>query len=236
MRLHTDSQLIDHTLERSSFSEDHATHALTDEQVVERVLSGDTASFELIMRRYNQRLFRIARSILNDDHEAEDVLQEAYWRAFQKLSQFEGRAQFSTWLTRIAVHEASAKRRKTRRLRLMDHTNMNALEEAEVAPDSKGELSMHELRTILASAVEVLPVELRTVFMLRLVEGLDTQETAECLELTEANVKVRLHRARSMLQTWIDGQIGVEARRMYEFNGKRCDCIVRCVMERISQQ
>jgi RNA polymerase sigma-70 factor (ECF subfamily) len=209
---------------------------LADEDVIRRVLAGDPASFELIMRRYNQRLFRIARSILGDDGEAEDVLQEAYLRAFSHLAQFAGRAKFSTWLTRIVVHEASARRRKQRRLRLVELRNVEILPMAPNSDNREEGASPAELGTLLRQAVDELPSGLRAVFTLRLVEGLDTDEAAECLGLTPANVKVRLHRARALLRQRIEARIGEEARQLYQFDGERCDRIVRSVLARLSSR
>lgn len=206
-----------------------AAAAPTDEEVVRRVLAGDTAAFELIMRRYNRLLFRVARSIVGDDAEAEDVLQEAYLRAFQHLGRFEGRSRFSTWLTKIAVYEANGRRRKRRRLRA-DASGADAMHSYSIDRDGLEEASREELRRLLLGAVDALPPELRVVFTLRMVERLSTEETAEALNLTPSNVKVRLHRARSALRDWIDQRIGEEARQLYAFDGDGCDRIVRAVL------
>jgi len=206
----------------------------TDEEIVHRVLEGDTASFELIMRRYNQRLFRVVRSIIGGETETEDVMQETYLRAYEHLDQFESRSLFSTWLTRIAVHEASARRRKHRRLRLAT-TDSPWVAQPAAGRDAVEEASLKELGHVLAAAVDALPAELRIVFTLRMVERLSTEQTAESLELTPANVKVRLHRARRALQSWIDRRIGEEARRLYVFAGEDCDRVVRKVLERIGR-
>jgi RNA polymerase sigma-70 factor (ECF subfamily) len=209
--------------------------ALADEEIVRRVLAGDTAAFELIMRRYNQRLFRVVRSIVGGAAEAEDVMQEAYLRAYQHLGQFAGRSQFSTWLTKIAVHAATARRRERRRLRLVapDQAETDAMVPPSSDRDAVEEASLKELRHVLAAALDALPSDLRLVFTLRVVERLSTEQTAECLDLTPANVKVRLHRARLALQSWIDRKIGEEARRLYVFAGEDCDRVVRTVLERI---
>lgn len=209
----------------------------TDEEVVQQILGGDVASFELLMRRYNQRLFRVARSILGEDTEAEDVVQEAYVRAYEHLRQFEGRAQIATWLTKIAVYEATARRRKRRRLRLVASSEAETppVESAVNSRDASDAASQHELRRVLADAVDALPSDLRVVFTMRIVERVSTKETAECLGLTPANVKVRLHRARSQLRTSIDQRIGKEARQLFAFAGDRCDRIVANVMLRISR-
>jgi RNA polymerase sigma-70 factor, ECF subfamily len=207
----------------------------TDEEIVEQVLSGDGSAFALILRRYNQRLFRVARGILGDDAEAEDVLQEAYVREFAHLDQFEGRSKFSTWLTRIAVHEATARRRRRRRMRLVDLGDEEGLCMPPISHNPEAEASRIELGALLRELIDMLPSSLRAVVMLRLVEGLDTDEAAECLGLTSANVKIRLHRARSLLREQIDERIGEEARQLYQFDGHRCDRIVHAVMTRLSQ-
>lgn len=209
---------------------------ITDEEVVRQVLAGSTACFEILMRRYNQRLFRVVRGILSSDEETEDVLQEAYVNAFEHLAQFAGRASFSTWLTRIAVHEAFARLRRQQRMLPMDFSTVDnqSLLTDEQLPDVLLQASNHELGQLLAQAIATLPRELRVVFTLRMVEGLDTHETAACLELSESNVKVRLHRARALLRKQIDATIGVTARRLFEFDGERCDRIVHAVLSRLT--
>jgi RNA polymerase sigma-70 factor (ECF subfamily) len=205
---------------------------LSDEEVVARVLAGDTSLFEILMRRYNQRLFRIARGILSDDGEAEDVMQEAYVRAFRELSAFRGEARFATWLTRIACHEASARARKRRRLVVIAGGDPPPDPPAEtVGPEQ--ELENRELQAVLREAVEALPDPLRTVFCLREIEGLSTEQTAEALDLTVENVRVRLHRAKRSLRQTLDQRIGREVRRLYLFEAPRCDRIVEAVFARI---
>jgi RNA polymerase sigma-70 factor (ECF subfamily) len=209
----------------------------TDGEIIRRVLAGDPEAFEPIMRRYNRRLFRVVRSIVGHDAEAEDVLQECYLRAFEHLDQFEGRSRFSTWLTRIAVYEASARRRRNRRMRFVDLNGpeLLSMEPVSRSRDAEAQASGGELRDLLRRAIDTLPVQLRAVLVMRLVEGLDTDETAECLGLTEANVKVRLHRARALLRQRIDEQVGQEVRQLYQFDGARCDRIVRGGLNRLSQ-
>ena len=209
--------------------------ALTDEAIVERVRGGDLASFELLMRRYNQRLFRVARSILGNDAEAEDAVQEAYVRAYEHLSQFRGEAAFSTWLTKIAVYEALGRRRIRQRFRSLqvDPSEACPMHESAKNDDPFEHASRRELQSMLVRTVDALPQDLRTVFILRVVDGLDTRETAECLHLSEANVKTRLYRARTLLQRKIDRQIGEEVRLLHQFDGARCDRLVESVMRRI---
>jgi RNA polymerase sigma-70 factor (ECF subfamily) len=215
-----------------------AEEALLDDAIVRNVLAGDAAAFEQIMRRYNQRLFRLVRGIVGGQAETEDVMQEAYFRAFSHLGRFEGRSRFSTWLTKIALNEAMAYRRKQRRFRLdaSFETETDVMSSPSTGRDAAEEVSLKELRNLLMTAVDSLPTDLRLVFTLRMIERLSTSETAECLNLTSANVRVRLFRARSLLQSRIDQSIGEEVRRLYEFAGEDCDRVVRNVLARISQQ
>lgn len=213
------------------------TDRLPDEEVVRRVLDGETALFELIMRRYNQRLYRTARAILRDDAEAEDVMQDAYVRAYEHLSQFAGRSQFATWLTRIAIHEALARAQKRKRT---DQLGGNAWGEedgevnvAAAAPNPEEQLSALELGRALESAILSIPEQYRLVLMMRDVEQLSTAETADALELSEENVKVRLHRARAMVRKQLFARAGAEAPRAFGFMGERCDRVVAAVMHRI---
>jgi RNA polymerase sigma-70 factor, ECF subfamily len=203
--------------------------SLSDEEIVGRVLSGEAALFEMIMRRYNQRLFRTVRAYTPNASEAEDVLQEAYVNAYRNLAQFEGRARFSTWLTRIAIHEALARQKTRRRFTAVDGLE----QEPAMDPTPEERATSSELRGVLQRAIDALPESLRAVFMLREVEGLDTDETAECLGISEANVKVRLHRARALLRSEIDREMGSEVRRLHQFAGERCDRIVAGVLQRI---
>jgi len=208
-----------------------APPTLSDEEVVARVLAGDSSLFEILMRRYNQRLFRVARGILADDGEAEDVMQEAYVRAFRELAKFRGEARFSTWLTRIACHEALARARKRRRL-----VPISGGERPDPPAETAGperELENRELHAVLRQAVEILPDPLRTVFCLREIEGLSTEETADALGLTVENVRVRLHRAKRSLRQALDERIGREVRRLYLFDGARCDRVVEGVFARL---
>jgi RNA polymerase sigma-70 factor, ECF subfamily len=216
----------------------NSTEPLSDEEVVRRVLDGETALFELIMRRYNQRLYRVARAILRDDSEAEDVMQDAYVRAYGHLSQFAGRSQFATWLTRIAIHEALA---RVQRRKKTDQLGANKWNDGEgemniaaTALNPEEQLSASELGRALESAILSIPEQYRLVLMMRDVEQLSTSETATALDLSEENVKVRLHRARAMVRKNLFAQVGSEAPRAFGFMGERCDRVVARVMARIA--
>jgi len=210
----------------------------TDEQVVERVLDGETALYEIIMRRHNQRIYRTVRAILRDDGEAEDVMQDAYVRAYQHLRQFEGRSAFSTWLTRIAVHEALARLRQRGRLEQLDTAAENggaAVKLSDKSPDPEQITSRAQLSQMLEDAVLSLPEAYRCVIMLRDVEELSTSETAAALNLSEENVKVRLHRGRAMMRRDMYARVGATAKDAFPFMGTRCDRVVRGVFARLAQ-
>lgn len=213
---------------------------LSDEEVVLRVLAGETALFEIVMRRHNQRLYRVARAILRNDGEAEDVMQDAYVRAYEHLDQFAGRAKFSTWLTRIAVHEALARQRRGNRyeeLEPMSEREGDPMDRfASLTPNPEQQTSNLELRRLLEEAVEKLPDPYRTVFMLRDVEEMSTTDAAYALEITEENVKVRLHRARALLRKSLFALAGTKSREAFDFNAVRCDRVVKNVFERIQKQ
>jgi RNA polymerase sigma-70 factor (ECF subfamily) len=207
---------------------------LSDEDVVSRVLGGETELYEIIMRRYNQRLYRVAWSIVHNAAEAEDVIQDAYVRAYTNLCQFAGQAKFATWLTRIAVNEAQARLRRARRqVQMPVDRNDEERQFPSGEPSPEARASEDEARTLLESAIGALPPDYRSVFMLREVEGLSTAETAECLEINEDNVKVRLHRSRRMLREELSARTGVANSSAFQFLGERCDRTVRTVLARI---
>lgn len=212
---------------------------LDDVEVVERVRQGDTALFATLMRRYNQRLYRVVWSIVLDEAEAEDVIQDAYVRAFEHLDQFDGRAKFSTWLTKIAVYEASARRRKRRRVVALDSLEDHVKERVMAAGNEAGEdgearMLARDLRGVLQRAVAALPPLYRQVFVLREVEGVSTAEAAEALGLSRTAAKVRLFRARRHLRKELERVTGGAAGELLSFAGERCDRIVTGVMARIA--
>jgi RNA polymerase sigma-70 factor, ECF subfamily len=213
-----------------------AAASLPDDEVVRRVRLGETALFEVLMRRYNQRLYRVARAILRDDAEAEDVMQHAYVAAYTHLGQYAGRALFSTWLTRIAVHEALARLRRRGR-----ETGAGAWFDPEedvfgllrsAVPDPEQQVLDVEMRFLLESAIESLPLAYRSVFVLREVEGLSTLETADCLGVSADVVKTRLHRARALLREALS-QRPTPVTALYPFACPRCDRVVNAVAARI---
>src|SRR5437762_6132629 len=159
-----------------------APDSLADGEIVARVVAGERRLFELIMRRHNERIYRAVRSILRDETEAEDAMQQAYVDAFQHLGEFQGRARFSTWLTRIAVHEALARKRRQKPENAEDEAMAN-LPGPERNPEENAQDG--EMQKVLVSAIDALPEHFRTVFVLRSVQGLSVEETAEALDLKE---------------------------------------------------
>jgi len=212
---------------------------LSDEEVVARVLAGETGMFEVVMRRHNQRLYSVARAILRNDGEAEDVMQDAYVRAYEHLNQFAGRAKFSTWLTRIAVHEALARQRRGNRyqeLEPMSEREGDPMDRfASLTPNPEQQASNSEIRRLLEETVDNLPDSYRTVFMLRDIEEMSTTDAADVLEITEENVKVRLHRARALLRKSLYARAGMQKNEAFNFHAIRCDRVVKNVFERIQK-
>lgn len=209
-----------------------------DDELVRRVVAGETELFELLMRRHNQRLFRTTRAILRDDAEAEDAMQEAYVSAYTNLASFAGRARFSTWLTKIAVFESLARVRRRRRIDLLDPSEDLEGESATTMPSNDQSPEQHasdvEMSALVERAIDALPDGFRAVFVLRAVEELSTAETAECLGVPEETVKTRLHRARALLQKALFSRTESALPRAFAFHLTRCDRIVANVLGRIA--
>lgn len=207
-----------------------------DEEIADRVLAGEIELYEIIMRRYNQRLYRITRAILRNDAEAEDAMQSAYVRAYERLAQFARRAPFSAWLTKIAVHEALARRhhyQRTEELEAMFPSEADdVLKSGDESPEQKA--SSAEMKRLLERAILALPDDYRTIVMMRDIEEMSTAETALALEITEDNVKVRLHRARALLRKELYSRAGESRHAAFPFMGERCDRMVRNVLSNIS--
>lgn len=203
---------------------------LTDEEVVKRVVAGERELFELLLRRYNQRIYRAVRAVLRNDVDAEDVMQQAYVNAYRHLHQFEGRASFSTWLTKIALREASARNRKTEHYPVEEEMNNFP----EPGPDPETRAVAADLMHHVEAEVAALPEAYRSVLLLREVEGLSTEETAACLEVSVDVVKTRLHRARTMLRDAVYRRAGAGLQSIFSFGASRCDRVVARVMDEIS--
>src|SRR5262245_11960394 len=209
---------------------------LRDEEVVRRVIDGHTAMFELLMRRYNERVYRAARSIVRDELEAEDVMQEAYVNAFTHLRQFNGSARFSTWLLRIAINESLARVRRQGRYEAFDDelSNVEPLMRLNPSANPERQAFTGELRTLLEWAIDTLPDGMREVFVLREVEGLSTAEVAQALDVSEDVVKTRLSHGRAALRRALLERTGATAPEAFRFYRPRCDRVVSQVLARIA--
>jgi RNA polymerase sigma factor (sigma-70 family) len=207
---------------------------LDDAGLVERARQRDPAAFWLIIKRHNQRLHRIARAVLDDDTEAEDVLQETYIHAFMHLSQFRAEARLSSWLTRIALNEALGRRRQRR-----PTVDIKAIE-GMVAPfsahkpDPEEAAALAEIRSLLERAVSGLPEPFRIVFIMRDVEEMSIEETALLLGLRPQTVSTRLHRARRLLREALGDKLATVFTDTFLFAGARCDCLAQLVLDRLA--
>jgi RNA polymerase sigma-70 factor, ECF subfamily len=213
---------------------------VTDADIVARVCAGEIGLYEVLMRRHNQRLYRTARAIVGDDAEVEDVLQQTYMNAFSHLHQFEARAQFSTWLTRILINEASHRRRTRQRAPAPLEPGRDSREDVldgrpASEPDPEQRAYAGELRRLLEDAINALPEPYRIVFMLRDVEGLTTAETADVLGLSDEAVKTRLHRGRLMLRHLVKSRVGATMDDLFPFHAPRCDRVVAAVLTWVAQ-
>jgi RNA polymerase sigma-70 factor, ECF subfamily len=215
---------------------------LDDRALVERARNRDGAAVRLIMQRHNRRLYRVARGVLNDDAEAEDVVQEAYVRAFTHLDGFRGEAQFSTWLTRIALNEALGRLRRLRTtVDLKDIDTINDQGEARVIylpsarqdSDPEAAAARAEVRRLLERAMDELPAPFRMVLVLRDIEEMSTEETAAHLGLRPETVKTRLHRARRLLRQSLDRTLSSAVRDVFPCAGARCARITEAVLDRL---
>jgi RNA polymerase sigma-70 factor, ECF subfamily len=202
-----------------------AVAELDDRDVIARVLAGDRAAFEILVRRHNQRMFRAARAITRTDVDAEDVLQQAWLGVYKNLAQFRGEASFPAWATRIAVNEAIALTRKRPII-------AEVVEAAsEIALDA--DLARAQIGALLEHCLANIPQGNREVMVLRDILELDTAETAACLGLTEEAARVRLHRARAAIAAALTEQLAGHASEIYQFDGERCDRMTAHVMRTI---
>jgi RNA polymerase sigma-70 factor (ECF subfamily) len=210
-----------------------------DRALVQRIVEGERGGFEALMRRYNRRLFRLARATLRDEAEAEDALQEAYLAAYRNLDRFKGESALGTWLSRLLLNECLARlRRKARRHDIapifapaeqesLDTMATSTLE----SPD--GAAMRTQLRAVLERKIDALPEGYRIVFVLRCVEELSVEETATCLGLPAATVRTRQFRARNLLRDSLERDLDLAERDVFEFAGPRCDRVVAAVMARL---
>ena len=217
-----------------------ATDAEDDASVVRRVLTGDPTAFAVLMRRYNRRLYRVARAVVGNDAEAEDALQEAYFNAYRCLSQFRGDSSLATWLSRLVVNECLGRmRRSARRQNVIPmmpsatDADLEAVPSDEVgSPDAAADRA--QMRAILERRIDGLPETFRAVFVLRSVEELSVEETAECLGIPAETVRSRHFRAKSLLREALAREVDIAERNVWEFAGERCDRVVAGVLSRLA--
>ncbi len=209
-----------------------ATSGLTDTAIIALVLAGNSAAYEGIMRRYNRLLFRLARGIVGNDEDAMDVVQESYVRAYYRLSQFKGPDGFPSWISRVVVNEAISRTRK-RQIKTDGELDPDATPAD--ANDRPEEIAMgYDALEIIESAIDRLPPDFRVVFMLRGVEELSVNETAELLNIKPATVKTRFHRARGLMRKALDRRVRNALPSTFGFDGRRCDSIVDTVFATIA--
>lgn len=210
-----------------------ASRQLDDAEIVKRVLAGEKTLFEILLRRYNQTLFRVIRGYLRDEDDVQDTMQNTYLKAFDKLHQFQGHAAFSTWLIRIGINEAlvrlkDMKKQKTIYLK----PDFAADEKINQIPDkqlnAERVIIRQETQRILEHAIDMLPEKYRVIYILKEVEGLSNSQVIETLDISDSNIKVRLHRAKSLLK---DSLFKLSSGgEVFEFGNRKCDAMVKFVM------
>ena len=227
----------------SSITPKSAPGSADDLRLAQRVVHCDKSAFEIIMRRHNPKLFRVARAILKNDAEAEDALQEAYLAAYRGMTGFEGTAPLSTWLTRIVINESLGRLRKRKRHDVVVEfagSGEPSPEAQDLAADSASDESpeqqtfQSQLRELLERKIDSLPLNFRTVFIMREVEDMTVEETAQCLGIPAATVRTRLHRARAQLRESLALEMDSASGGIFRFDGARCDRIVARVLERLA--
>lgn len=213
-----------------------------DPALTQRAVGGERAAFEQVMRRYNRRLYRLARATLRDDAEAEDALQEAYLAAFRHIDRFRGESALGTWLSRLVLNECLARLRRSNRRNAIAPIISPASEErldqmATSTLENPDEAAARdEVRELLERRIDELPDGYRTVFVLRCVEELSVEETAACLGLPEATVRTRQFRARSLLRESLARDLDIAEKDAFSFDGARCDRIVETVMAALDKK
>jgi RNA polymerase sigma-70 factor (ECF subfamily) len=204
--------------------------AHSDAALVEMARSRDEAAIRTLVRRHNQRLFRVARAIMRNDTEAEDVVQASYVKAFTHLSSFRGEAELTTWLTRITVNEATERLRRQKQTTGVEQIDIERAQSAQIIQfpttqpqaDPETEMSRQEIRHFLEQAIDTLPAAFRAVFVLRDVEGFSVEETATYLKIKPETVRTRLHRARKLMRATIEEKLNGAFGSLFPFDGARC--------------
>ncbi|MCK0130015.1 RNA polymerase sigma factor [Flavobacteriaceae bacterium F08102] len=210
-----------------------STSLMPDILVVEKILNGQSELFEILMRRYNELLYRTIRSYINIETDVEDTMQDAYVKAFQKLHQFKNEAMFSTWLVRIGINEALQRIRKSKKHQTLDIMQENGVLQIADTTCMNPEINTiyNESTAFIEKAIDALPYKYKIVYMLKEVEGMEITEISNALDLTKSNIKVRLHRAKNMMKEYLLN--ATNTRDVFEFGNFKCDRIVKSVMRQI---
>ena len=208
------------------------TVAIPDNEIIDRLLEGEKDLYAILVRRYNQRLYRVGMGMMNDDAEVEDAMQVAYINAWVNLKKFQFRSSFSTWLTKIMINECLLRIKKRKNFSEMNEEMINHDFQNINQQNAASKLLNDELRRALEQAIHNLPEKYRAVFILREIENMSVNETKQCLDITETNVKVRLNRAKSMLRNSLSDIY--RSGNVFEFHLSRCDRMVENVMSQIS--
>jgi RNA polymerase sigma-70 factor (ECF subfamily) len=214
--------------------------SLDERELVRRSLARDDQAFRIIMSRYNRRLYRIARGSIRNDSDAEDIVQEAYVKAFMHLANFRGESSLATWLSRITINEALGRLRRKRTMKEVSRVE-DQRTEAEIIPfpqmttneDPEKTMAQRQILQLVEQATDNLPENFRLVFVTRVIEGMNVEETAEILGIPPETVKTRLHRARKLVREQLDKQIGPVLMDAFPFAGKRCERVTEAVLRRL---
>lgn len=209
------------------------TGILPDNELITRIVNGEKNLYALVVRRYNQRLYRVGMGILNDDTEVEDAMQVTYINAWENLAKFKFRSSFSTWITRIMINESLLRTKKRKHFLEMKEETINHYQQGIGQQNAVSKLINADLKKTLEDAIQKLPEKYRTVFILREVENMSVSETKACLAISEINVKVRLNRAKSMLRNTLNDLY--RSQDVFEFHLSRCDRMVENVMNKINK-
>lgn len=221
-------------MSRYNFNLKSAEYSISDIEVVSRVLGGEKDLYAIIVRRYNERLYRIGRSMINDEEEIEDAIQTAYVNAYENLRKFAFKASFSTWLTRIFINECTATRKKKNNAFVWKKIFTNEFFTKYTMDVQTPAVRMlnSELKEKIEFAIRKLPEKYRIVFVMREIENMSVAETQACLNLSEGNVKIRLNRAKVMLRNSLSAYYDKDD--IFHFHLSRCDRMVENVMRRIN--
>lgn len=206
---------------------------LSEALIIEKIVNGEIELFEILMRRHNELLFRTIRGYINSESDVQDIMQDTYIKAFEKLYQFRSEAKFSTWLIRIGINEALQRKRKTSNyntIALQQDNKLLQIEDQNIM-DPERKTIYNESTVFMEKAIDTLPEKYKIVYMLKEVEGIEISEICDCLNLSNSNVKVRLHRARIMLRDSILGL--TDHSSIFDFGNTKCDKIVDNVLERL---